>query len=287
MHVAANLSPGPERESELTNALTALRSRLAAAAEAAGRNVGKIELLPITKFFPATDVAILSRLGFRAFGESREQEAAAKAGEVARLLGLPTPGGRNMVSHLPAASAGNSPAGDPTSSSVRPHVHWHMVGQVQRNKARSLAEWAHTAHSVSSTRVVAALDHAVAAALSDGRREDPLRVYVQISLDGDVSRGGVDVSNPGAIDGICAQVEASESLELVGLMGVPPLDWDPDMAFERLLSEHRRVRRAHPGAVGLSAGMSNDLEAAVKHGSTCVRVGTALLGRRPLPSPLK
>jgi hypothetical protein len=287
MQVAANLSPGPERESELANALTALRSRLAAAADAAGRNVGEIELLPITKFFPATDVAILSRLGSWAFGESREQEAAAKAGEVARLLSLSaqegTPGGRNTVPHLPAASAGNNPASDP----ALPIVHWHMVGQIQRNKARSLAEWAHTAHSVSSTRVVTALDDAVAAALCDGRREDPLRVYVQISLDGDVSRGGADVSNPGAVDEICAQVEASESLELVGLMGVPPLDWDPDTAFRRLQSEHHRIRRAHPDAAGLSAGMSNDLEAAVKHGSTCVRVGTALLGRRPLPSPLK
>jgi hypothetical protein len=287
MQVAANLSPGPERESELANALTALRSRLAAAADAAGRNVAEIELLPITKFFPATDVAILLRLGSWAFGESREQEAAAKAGEVARLLSLSTQegtqGGRNAVPYLPAASVANNPAGDPTL----PVVRWHMVGQIQRNKARSLAEWAHTAHSVSSTRVVTALDHVVAAALSDGRREDPLRVYVQISLDGDVSRGGVDVSNPGAVDEICAQVEASESLELVGLMGVPPLDWDPDTAFRRLQSEHHRIRWEHPDAAGLSAGMSNDLEAAVKHGSTCVRVGTALLGRRPLPSPLK
>ncbi len=161
-----------------------------------------------------------------------------------------------------------------------------MVGQIQRNKARSLADWAHTAHSISSTRVVRALDRAAAAALSEGRREHPLRVYVQISLDGDVSRGGVDVSDPGAVDEICAQVEAAASLELVGLMGIPPLDWDPDTAFARLESEHQRVRRAHPAAAGLSAGMSNDLESAVKHGSTCVRVGTALLGRRPLPSPL-
>ncbi len=245
-----------ERESELADALTALRLRIAAAAEAAGRNVSEIQLLPITKFFPATDVGILSSLGCAAFGESREQEAAAKVGEVARLLG------------------GSSPS-----------PQWHMVGQIQRNKARSLAQWAHTAHSISSTRVVRALDRAVAAARSDGRRDNPLRVYVQISLDGDVSRGGVDVSDSGAVDEICAQVDAAESLELVGLMGIPPLDWDPDAAFARLEAEHQRVRRAHPHAVGLSAGMSSDLEAAVKHGSTCVRVGTALLGRRPLPSP--
>jgi uncharacterized pyridoxal phosphate-containing UPF0001 family protein len=68
-------------------------------------------------------------------------------------------------------------------------------------------------------------------------------------------------------------------------MGIPPLGWDADPAFERLRSEHRRVLESHPDAVGLSAGMSNDLEAAVKHGSTCVRVGTALLGARRLPSP--
>jgi PLP dependent protein len=260
--LAVNRSARPEREMELADSLTALRSRLAAAAEAAGRKLDEIQLLPITKFFPATDVAILSRLGCAAFGESRDQEAAAKVDEVARLLDGP-------------AGAGAGSAGP----------HWHMVGKIQRNKARSLAGWAHTAHSVSSTRVVAALDRAVAGALSEGRRKNPLRVYVQISLDGDVSRGGVDVSDAGAVDEICAQTDAAESLELVGLMAVPPLDWEPDRAFALLQSEHHRVRRAHPAAVGLSAGMSSDLEIAVKHGSTCVRVGTALLGQRPLPSP--
>ena len=260
--LAVNRSARPDRELELADSLAALRSRLAAAAEAAGRKLDEIQLLPITKFFPATDVAILSRLGCAAFGESREQEAAAKVDEVARLL--------------------DGPAG---AVAVSAGPHWHMVGKIQRNKARSLAGWAHTAHSVSSTRVVAALDRAVAGALSEGRRKNPLRVYVQVSLDGDVSRGGVDVADAGAVDEICAQTDAAESLELVGLMAIPPLDWEPDRAFALLQSEHHRVRRAHPAAVGLSAGMSSDLEIAVKHGSTCVRVGTALLGQRPLPSP--
>ena len=164
-------------------------------------------------------------------------------------------------------------------------MHWHMVGRIQRNKARSLADWAHTAHSIDSTRLVAALDRAVSAALAENRRQDPLRVYVEVSLDGDVSRGGVDVTAPGAVDQVCAQVEESKSLELVGLMGIPPLDWDPEQAFDRLQSEHRRVLQAHPKALGLSAGMSSDFGIAVKHGSTCVRVGTALLGPRRLPSP--
>lgn len=112
--MAADLSAYPDRESELTHALAAMRSRLAAAAEAAGRNVGEIELLPITKFFPATDVAILFRLGCRSVGESREQEASAKMAELNRLLA--------------AAELGHSGG-----------VHWHMVGRIQRNKAGSLA----------------------------------------------------------------------------------------------------------------------------------------------------
>jgi PLP dependent protein len=260
MSVALNLSP--RREMELADSLAALRSRLAAAAEAAGRKLDEIQLLPITKFFPATDVVILSRLGCTAFGESRDQEAAAKATDVDRLLDGPGEGDRGSTRR-----------------------HWHMVGKIQRNKAKSMADWAHTAHSVSSGRVVTALDRAVGGALGEGRRANPLRVYVQISLDGDVSRGGVDIADTAAVDEICAQVDDAESLELVGLMGIPPLDWEPDRAFARLQSEHQRVRRAHPDAAGLSAGMSNDLEAAVKHGSTCVRVGTALLGQRPVPSP--
>ncbi|MBY0389597.1 MAG: alanine racemase [Mycobacterium pseudokansasii] len=258
--MVVDLSEQADRQSELTHALAAVRSRLAAAAEAAGRNVGEIELLPITKFFPATDVVILCRLGCRAVGESREQEAAAKAVEVARLLAAPPRAGHGSIG-------------------------WHMVGRIQRNKVRSLARWAHTALSVDRPGWVTALDRAVTAALAERRRDHPLRVYVQVSLDGDVSRGGVDITAPGAVDRICAQVDEAPGLELVGLMGIPPLDWDPDEAFDRLQSEHNRVRESFPGAVGLSAGMSADFETAVKHGSTCVRVGTALLGPRRLRSP--
>src|SRR6201998_2958576 len=102
-------SNGSNRESELTHALAAVRSRLAGAAEAAGRNVGEIELLPITKFFPATDVAILSRLGCRCVGESRDQEASAKVSELARL----------------ASSSSVSPSRDDLRD-----MHWHMVGRI-------------------------------------------------------------------------------------------------------------------------------------------------------------
>lgn len=244
-----------DRVTQLTAGLAAVRSRLALAARAAGRAAEDITLLPITKFFPAGDVAILWRLGCRAFGESREQEAAAKIAEFGRLVETPA------------------------------DARWHMVGQIQRNKAKHIAAWADTVHSVCTDKVAAALDKASVQAMAEGRRSRPLRAFVQISLDGDTNRGGVDIGDPAAVDRLCAQIAETEGLELVGLMAVPPLGADPDEAFSALAAEHRRIRRAHPGATELSAGMSDDLEAAVRHGSTCVRVGTALMGPRPLTSP--
>jgi pyridoxal phosphate enzyme (YggS family) len=242
------------RERELADALSAVRARLAHAAETAGRNADEIELLPITKFFPAGDVLILRRLGCLEFGESREQEAANKSAEVGAVLGA-----------------------EP--------IRWHMVGRIQRNKARSIAGWAYAAHSVDSSKVIAALDRAAGEALEQGRRAEPLRVYLQLSLDGDESRGGVDIGRPDSVDELCAAAAAADGLEFVGLMAIPPLDADPDEAFARLEGEKERVQKAYEQPLGLSAGMSSDLEIAVKHGSTCVRVGTALLGHRPLTSP--
>ncbi|AKK28360.1 YggS family pyridoxal phosphate-dependent enzyme [Mycobacterium sp. EPa45] len=243
-----------DREAELATALAALQDRLSAAARDAGRDVDEIDLLPITKFFPATDVAILWRLGCRTFGESREQEASAKIAEF-------------------------------TDLTAARDVRWHMVGQIQRNKAKAIAGWADTVHSLSTAKVAAALDRGAAHAIDEGIRTAPVNVFIQISLDGDTSRGGVDIGDSGAVDELCAQVAQAGGLRLTGLMAIPPLGADPDTAFAALAEEHRRILVNHPEATALSAGMSGDLEAAVRHGSTCVRVGTALMGQRPLTSP--
>ena len=87
------------------------------------------------------------------------------------------------------------------------------------------------------------------------------------------------------MDELCAAVAAADGLEFVGLMAIPPLGADPDEAFARLQEEKERVQKDYEQPLWLSAGMSSDLESAVKHGSTCVRVGTALMGQRPLTSP--
>jgi PLP dependent protein len=250
----------PARDAQLAASLTAVRERFAAAAAAAGRDPHDIELLAVTKFFPATDVVALRRLGLRAFGESREQEAARKVAEVSALL-----------SDHPADSD------DP--------IRWHMIGRIQRNKAKAVADWAYAAHSVDAAAVVERLGRASVAALDESRRSEPLHVYVQVSLDGDPDRGGVDVARPDSVDELCALVDSTDGLAFAGLMAMPPLHSDPDEAFSRLATERERVQADYQQRLGMSAGMSSDLETAVRHGSTCVRVGTALMGQRPLTSP--
>lgn len=244
------------RVAEISAALDSVRSRLTAACAAAGRPASAVTLLPVTKFFPASDARILYELGCREFGESREQEAIAKVAEFAA-----------------AAAGGAIDGADP--------VRWHMIGQLQRNKARSVAKWAYAIHSVDSARLADALDRAALDALSAGDRAAPLRVLIQVSLDADPTRGGIALDE---LPALAARIATADGLELAGLMAVPPLGSDADEQFARLHEVHRTVLESHPHAVELSAGMTGDLKAAVRHGSTCVRVGTALLGSRPVIS---
>jgi uncharacterized pyridoxal phosphate-containing UPF0001 family protein len=102
-------------------------------------------------------------------------------------------------------------------------------------------------------------------------------VLVQVSLDEPPGRGGVE---PGGAADLADQVAASGHLELRGVMAVAPLGGDPDAAFGHLAEVARGIREKHPEASWMSAGMSGDLEAAVAHGATHLRVGSAILGSR-------
>lgn len=151
-------------------------------------------------------------------------------------------------------------------------IRWHLVGRLQTNKAKSVVGYATAVHSLDRAKLARALADAAA-----GSRETPLDVFLQISLDGDPDRGGVAVDDlPRLVDVVVQRPE----LRLRGVMAVPPIGADADAAFARLAQLSQELRAAHPGADAISAGMSEDLEAAVRHGSTHVRVGTALLGRR-------
>lgn len=240
-----------ERRDEVAEALAEVHRRIETATANAGRAPGSVRLVAVTKTFPAADAALLTDLGVVDLGENREQEATPKVAELRELR--------------PEAT-----------------VRWHMLGRLQRNKARSVARWAAEIQSVDSDRLADALDRAVGNAREAGDRTDPLDVLVQVSIDGDPTRGGAPLDT---LMPLADHVARSGELRLRGLMAVAPLTMDPVDAFERLAEAADRLREDHPDATELSAGMTGDLELAVTHGSTCVRVGTALLGTRGLASP--
>ncbi|MER6592586.1 YggS family pyridoxal phosphate-dependent enzyme [Micromonospora purpureochromogenes] len=236
----------PDRRAELAAGLARVRARIADACAAAGRGRAEVTMIAVTKTYPAGDVVALAGLGVADVGENRDQEAAPKAAEV--------------------AAAGVA-------------VRWHFIGQLQRNKARSVVRYADVVHSVDSVRLARALDAAASAG-----RDRPLDALVQVSIDGDPARGGAlpDSADPDRGLGPVAEALAGAGgLRLAGLMAVAPLGWEPERAFARLAEVAARFRDRHPEATALSAGMSGDLEPAIEYGATHVRVGSALLGMRP------
>jgi len=240
-----------DRRAEIEIALSEVRDRIATACRAVGRSADTVRLIAVTKTFPASDAAVLTDLGVSDLGENREQEAGPKVVDLREL---------------------------------RPDINprWHMLGHLQRNKARAVARWASEIQSVDSERLVDALDKAVRAARDAGERDAELDVLLQVSIDGDPTRGGAPVDT---LMQLADRVAHSGELQMRGLMAVAPLGMAPDEAFARLAEAALRVREDHPQATEVSAGMTGDLESAIAHGSTCVRVGTALLGRRGLASP--
>ncbi|ABY24215.1 hypothetical cytosolic protein [Renibacterium salmoninarum ATCC 33209] len=238
------------RRRELGANLDAVKQRIAVAVSASGR-VDTPQLIVVTKFHPAADVALLADLGVMEVGENRDQEAAAKQAELARA-GI--------------------------------DLHWHFIGQLQTNKAKSVARYAYSVHSVDRPALVQALAKAVTAELAAGHRSTTLGCLVQVDLDplelvpGSSPRGG---ARPHEVLAIADEIVAADSLELLGVMAVTPLGADPDEAFSRLATISAELVNRHPAAKAISAGMSGDLAAAIKHGATHLRVGSDVLGPRP------
>jgi PLP dependent protein len=229
------------RRDEVAAGLERVRARIAEACGRAGRPADEVTLTVVTKFFPASDVRLLADLGVRHVGENRHQEAEAKAAECADL-----------------------------------DLTWHFIGGLQSNKAAAVAGYAAVVESVDRPKLLRGLS---AGAHERGR---PLDVLVQVSLDPDEGAGsGRAGASPDAVPGLAERVAATEGLRLRGVMAVAPRDADPLPAFAKLAEVAARVRAVDPSATWMSAGMSNDLEAAVESGATHVRIGSAVLGRRP------
>jgi len=227
-----------ERRAELAANLAAVQGRIAAACAASGRRATEVQLIAVTKTFPVPDILILHELGIDDVGENKDQEAAPKVAAC-------------------------------TAAGVT--LRWHFVGQLQVNKAASVASYAYMVHSVDRPRLVEALGRRAVVA---GRE---LRCLVQVSLDSEAGRGGAE---PREVPRLADAIGAREGLVLAGVMAVAPLGEPPRPAYARLREIAETVRAAHPGALVISAGMSGDLGEAIAEGATHVRIGTALLGGR-------
>ncbi|MET9529051.1 YggS family pyridoxal phosphate-dependent enzyme [Streptomyces sp. NPDC006649] len=234
-----------DRKRELTANLARVEERIASACASAGRERDEVTLIVVTKTYPASDVRLLSELGVRQVAENRDQDAAPKAAECADLT-----------------------------------LSWHFVGQLQTNKVRSVASYADVVQSVDRAKLVTSLSAAAV------RADRELGCLVQVALDAEAGgrgeRGGVA---PDGVGELADAVAAAPGLRLDGLMTVAPLAGPyagrQQAAFERLMEISSGLRVTHPAANMVSAGMSADLEEAVKAGATHVRVGTAVLGVRP------
>ena len=160
-------------------------------------------------------------------------------------------------------------------SQVKEKFSWHFIGQLQSNKAKSVVTYADLIHSVDRLSLAKELQKSASAIAKKQK------VLIQVDLDQsgpDSSRGGVW---PADLAGLAQFISQSENLELAGLMSVAPLGENPSKAFERLAQIRSDFLKNYPNAVILSAGMSEDLEAAIEHGATHLRIGSALLGERP------
>ncbi|WP_329010496.1 YggS family pyridoxal phosphate-dependent enzyme [Streptomyces sp. NBC_01601] len=233
-----------DRRTELAGNLAKVEERIAAACAAAGRAREEVTLIVVTKTYPADDVRILSELGVRQVAENRDQDAAPKAAQCADLP-----------------------------------LEWHFVGQLQTNKVRSVVGYADVVQSIDRSRLVTALSKE---AVRAGREVGCLiQVALDAGADGRGERGGIAPAGIGELAGLVAD---SPGLRLDGLMTVAPLTGEyagrERAAFERLVDLSTDLRRTHPAATMVSAGMSADLEEAVAAGATHVRVGSAVLGVR-------
>ncbi|MDE0975044.1 MAG: YggS family pyridoxal phosphate-dependent enzyme [Candidatus Nanopelagicales bacterium] len=228
------------RAKELDQNLQAAHDRIDAVSE--GR---RVDLLVISKTYPSSDIHILNGLGQHAFGENRDQEGKSK--------------------HVESENSDL--------------VSWHMVGQLQSKKLNSIARWADTVETLDRLELIIPLDRAAAQA------NKKLRVLIQVNLDPvefreGMNRGGV---NPGAVPDFVAELEKAPHLTLGGVMGVgphPEMGADVDAAFGQLAGAAALVQKLTPEATMISAGMSGDLEQAIRAGATQVRLGSAILGER-------
>ncbi len=220
--------------------LERLRDQVADATARAGRSPADVALMAVSKMHPAEAILEAYEAGQRLFGENRVQEVQAKAAQILSLAGLDL----------------------------------HLIGPLQNNKTAKAAELFHAVDTLDSLKTAERLNSAAGAL---GRR---LTVLVEVKLSPEETKHGLA---PEELTALLTALEPLKNLEVRGLMTVPP--WSEDAETARpYFRELRRLRdenaAAYPSLTELSMGMSNDFAVAIEEGSTCVRIGTAIFGKR-------
>lgn len=225
---------------QIETRIQAVRRQIADAARKAGRRPEQTQLLAVSKTHPASYIRAAWAAGQRTFGESYVQEAVAKIAELSDLA-----------------------------------IEWHFIGRVQSNKTRAIAEHFDWLHSLGNAQHAERLNDQRPPGLS------PLQVCVQVNLSEESSKGGIGSND---LQELATRVAKLPNLNLRGLMTMP----DPDAPRDRQIADFKRLRdllgelraSGHATADTLSMGMTNDLEDAIAAGSTLVRIGTAIFGKR-------
>lgn len=224
-----------------------IHQRIQQACTRAGRSLGEVNLLAVSKTFPAEAVLAMAQAGQTAFGENYVQEGVDKITQLAQSPNCPS-------------------------------LVWHFIGPLQSNKTRLVAEHFDWVHSIDRLKIAARLSEQRPTSLK------ALQVLIQVNTSGEASKSGVE---PEQVLELSQQLSALPNLQLRGLMTIPSNTdnsetlRDEFLTCQRLLTQLQQA--GHRQADTLSMGMSADLELAIACGSTCVRVGTALFGSRTTP----
>jgi PLP dependent protein len=261
---------------QLDTRYAAVRARVAAAAKKAGRSPSEVVIVAVTKFAEADQIRRLIQLGHRDFGENKVQNLIHRIAMADEFLAR-----HKIAPHVaPAQASGDSLF---AATPKAPPLRWHMVGHLQRNKAKKAVELCRLIHSIDSLRLAEEIQQVTL------KRETPVEVLVQVNCSGERSKFGCPVPAAGHL---AEQIDTMMSVRVRGLMTMAALDATPDetrSTFRRCRELFDEIKKTGVGEGKfniLSMGMSGDFETAIEEGANIVRVGSAIFGE-PKPGAVE
>ncbi len=249
---------------ELADRYTEVKERVAQAAIRSGRTPESVYMIAVAKYAEPENIRELIELGHRDFGENRVQQLAQRAGVISEWF--------DRIKSLPRTSVDSK-------IDVSDPVRWHMIGHLQRNKARKIADCTRLIHSVDSLRLAEELQ------VVANKLDRVIDVLVQVNVSGEESKSGLPIAALGAI---AEQIDTMINVRVRGLMTMAPITEDPESSrvhFSRCREIFDDLVKAGVGEEHfnlLSMGMSGDYEVAIEEGANLVRVGSAIFGHKEI-----